>query len=103
MKKPRIILVLFLAFILVGTVAFKRTVRSASANSAMFATSATISGQVFNDKNGNAVKEPGDTGLQSWTVFLDQNNDGVLNNGEIFTTTDANGNYGFTLPPVPAG
>ncbi|HEX3086753.1 MAG TPA: hypothetical protein VHP99_19605, partial [Pyrinomonadaceae bacterium] len=31
------------------------------------ANSATISGQVFNDKNGNGVKEAGDTGLSGWT------------------------------------
>jgi uncharacterized repeat protein (TIGR01451 family) len=67
------------------------------------ANNATISGQVFNDKSGNAVKDSIDTGLQGWTVFIDTNSDGALNAGEFFAITDANGNYSLTLPPVPAG
>src|SRR5215831_596159 len=99
MKKFRIILVSCLGFILLGAVASRRTVRTASANPGYFATSATISGQAFNDKNGNAAKEPADTGLQGWTVQ-------VLDASNVVLTsqpTDANGNYSITLPPVPAG
>src|SRR6476660_9628212 len=63
------------------------------------ANSATISGQVFNDKNGNAVKEAGDSGLNGWTVqILDTSNQLLASQA-----TDANGNYSITLPPVPVG
>jgi len=63
------------------------------------ANSATISGQVFNDKNGNAVKEAGDSGLAGWTVQVLDTSNQVL----AAQTTDANGNYSITLPPVPVG
>jgi|GEM_PF-7011716 len=63
------------------------------------ANSATISGQVFNDKNGNAVKEAGESGLTGWTVQVLDTNNQVL----AAQTTDANGNYSITLPPVPVG
>jgi hypothetical protein len=53
----------------------------------------TISGQIYNDVNGNGQQDPGDTGLAGWTVFLDTNNNGKLDPGEVSTTTDANGNY----------
>jgi uncharacterized delta-60 repeat protein len=62
---------------------------------------ASLSGQVFEDINGNGTIDPGDHGLANWTVFLDTNNDGILDNNEPSTTTDANGNYTFT--GLPAG
>jgi subtilisin-like proprotein convertase family protein len=37
-----------------------------------------ISGTVFNDANSNGVKDPGEAGLPGWVVYLDQNNNGVL-------------------------
>ncbi len=55
----------------------------------------TISGQVFNDVNGNGTKETGEPGLQGWTLFLDTNNNGTLDAGESSTGTDASGNYSF--------
>ena len=55
----------------------------------------TISGQKFNDLNGNGVKDPGEPGLAGWTIFLDLNNNGQPDPGEPTTTTDANGNYSF--------
>jgi hypothetical protein len=48
------------------------------------ANSATISGQVFNDKNGNAVKEVGESGLAGWTVQLIE----VVQAGFTQTTTN---------------
>src|SRR5436190_21398498 len=98
MKTTRIILVSFLAIISVGIV-LKRAVRTASANAGYFASSATISGQVFNDKNGNGVKEAGESGQGGWTVQIMDTNNQVL----ASPITDANGNYSITLPPVPAG
>ena len=57
---------------------------------------AEIKGQVWNDVNGDGVKDATEEGLSGWTVYLDENNDGELNNGEISLTTDENGNYHFT-------
>ncbi|MBI3466005.1 MAG: hypothetical protein HY000_23570, partial [Planctomycetes bacterium] len=55
----------------------------------------TISGQKFEDHNGNGVKDSEDQGLAGWTIFLDANNNGTLDTSETSTTTDANGNYSF--------
>jgi len=60
------------------------------------ATGATLSGQVFQDTNGNGLKDGGDAGLSGWTVFLDANGNGTLDAGESSAVTDANGNYSFT-------
>ena len=50
----------------------------------------TISGQKFNDVNGNGVKDAGDNGLASWTINLTDSN------GNTKTViTDASGNYKF--------
>jgi protocatechuate 3,4-dioxygenase beta subunit len=56
---------------------------------------ASLSGQVFEDLNGNGMIDPEDHGLANWIVFLDTNNDGILDDNERSTTTDANGNYSF--------
>jgi len=56
----------------------------------------TISGQKFNDTDGDAVKDLGEAGLAGWTIFLDANKNGSLDAGEKSTTTDANGNYSFS-------
>ncbi len=55
----------------------------------------TISGQKFNDLNGDGIQQPGDLGLAGVTFFLDANNNGVLDPGETSTVTDASGNYTF--------
>lgn len=39
--------------------------------------------------------------LAGWTIYLDQNQNGRLDDSERFTVTDANGNYEFT--DLPAG
>ena len=51
-------------------------------------TTTTLSGTVFNDANGNGTKDSGDAGLQGWTVDLDFNADGSVDQSII---TDANG------------
>jgi hypothetical protein len=57
----------------------------------------TLSGQVFNDLNGNGVKEPNEPGLPGFLIQLSPNPDGTPT---ATTATDANGNYRFTnLPP----
>ncbi|MEQ9358122.1 SdrD B-like domain-containing protein [Coleofasciculus chthonoplastes] len=56
----------------------------------------TISGQKFEDSDGDGVKDAGEAGLADWTIFIDSDDDGVLDAGETSTTTDASGNYSFT-------
>jgi len=64
--------------------------------------SSTISGQKFNDLNNNGVKDAGELGLGNWQIFLDSiNPDGIFEQGEPTTITDAAGNY--TLRDIPAG
>lgn len=62
---------------------------------------ASISGAIYNDLNDNGAKDSGENGLQSWTVFIDADNDLVLDTGEQQTATDASGAY--TLASVPTG
>ncbi|WP_446389400.1 SdrD B-like domain-containing protein [Coleofasciculus sp. B1-GNL1-01] len=56
----------------------------------------SISGQKFEDTDGDGVKDTGEAGLDGWTIFIDANNNGSLDTGETSTNTDANGNYSFT-------
>jgi hypothetical protein len=63
--------------------------------------SGTVTGNVFNDLNGNGIKDAGEPGLSFWTVYADLNNNGVLDPGEPSTTTDSQGNY--VLGGLPAG
>ena len=53
----------------------------------------SVSGVVWNDVNGNGLREAGDLGLSGWTVFIDQNADGVLGAGEPQATSAADGSY----------
>ena len=39
----------------------------------------TIEGQKWNDVNGNQTRTPSEQGLPGWVVYLDLNNDGILN------------------------
>lgn len=61
-------------------------------------TPGTISGNVFNDLNKNDIKDSNDPGLSGWTIWLHFGNkkDGYDNPIVQTTTTDANGNYGFS-------
>ncbi|HCA97688.1 MAG TPA: hypothetical protein DEP38_24715, partial [Cyanobacteria bacterium UBA9226] len=55
----------------------------------------SISGQKFQDTDGDGIKDAGETGLSGWSIFIDTDNDGIKDAGEISTTTDADGNYSF--------
>lgn len=55
----------------------------------------SISGAKFNDLNGNGSRNE-EPGLAQWTIYLDSNDNGVLDSGEPSTTTDTSGNYSFT-------
>lgn len=60
------------------------------------AASASISGRVFNDANGNGVWNAGESASPGWRIYIDRNNNGVLDPGDVSTVTDASGNYHFT-------
>jgi hypothetical protein len=53
----------------------------------------SVSGQVFNDLNGNGVQDPGEPGLAGWRVYLDGNGNGQSDFWERSAVTDANGNF----------
>ncbi len=73
----------------------------------------TITGTTYFDNNFNGTRDPGDAGLAGYSVFLDTNNNGVLDAGEEQVFTDATGRYTFNGLPrnvtynvvqtVPAG
>src|SRR6185503_17572939 len=52
-----------------------------------------ISGQKFQDINGDGTKNGADAGLLGWTIELDKDANGTV---DATTTTDVNGNYSFT-------
>jgi hypothetical protein len=60
-----------------------------------------ISGTVFNDANGNGVRDSGEAGLANSRVFLDANNDGDFDAGEPNVFTGTSGAYDFN--GLPAG
>ncbi len=66
----------------------------------------TISGKVYWDSNTNGVND-GEPGLKDVTIYVDANNNGILDPGEqrVITSTNpanqfdpANGTYQFTVP-----
>src|SRR5262249_39593444 len=64
----------------------------------------SIVGSVFNDWNGNALRNianPTEPDLANIVVFIDANKNGLLDKKEIKTKTDVGGNY--TLVPGKTG
>lgn len=55
----------------------------------------SISGLKFNDLDGDGIQDEGEGGLDGWTIFLDLDDNGTLDEDETFITTDADGNYTF--------
>ena len=55
-----------------------------------------IYGNKWDDSNRNGENDQSESGLEGWTIFLDNNRNGVLNASEPRTLTDANGDYSFT-------
>ncbi len=62
---------------------------------------ATITGTVFNDANGDGIEDDGETGLAGIQVYLDLGNVGYFVNGDPTTTTTGSG--GYTLSGLAAG
>jgi hypothetical protein len=60
---------------------------------------AQISGTVFVDANGNGTREASESGRANQIVFLDLNNDGVLQDTEPTAITDSTGAFAFTVNP----
>jgi hypothetical protein len=60
-----------------------------------------VTGNVFNDGNGNGKKNTNDKALAGVTVFADVDGDGKLDAGEPNAATDASGAY--LLAKVPMG
>ncbi len=52
-----------------------------------------LSGEVYNDLNGNGVNDPGEPGLSGWTVSLKT----VAGDTVATTTSDSKGDYSFTV------
>lgn len=60
------------------------------------AATASISGIVYNDLNGNGVKTSNEPGLAGWQVFVDSNGDGFYTPGEDVATSNSGGVYKIT-------
>jgi uncharacterized protein (DUF2141 family) len=54
-----------------------------------------IQGSVFHDFDRDGLRDIGDIGLAGWTVYLDKDNDGILDSNETRVLTDSSGNYSF--------
>jgi hypothetical protein len=54
-----------------------------------------ISGNVFNDADGDRVRDTGESALASWRVFIDADADGVFDSTERSALSDAAGNWSF--------
>ncbi|MGD1920052.1 MAG: S8 family serine peptidase [Pleurocapsa sp.] len=57
----------------------------------------TISGTKWDDLNGDGVRDENEPGLAGWTIYLDDNQNGHLDEGETFVITDSEGNYLFEV------
>lgn len=53
----------------------------------------TVTGQVYQDLNGNGTRNAGEPGLAGWRVFIDANGNGTFDVGEKETISDSNGDY----------
>ncbi len=88
-----------------------RTVKADFPNVTAPITRGDVNGSVFDDTNFNNTKDSGEHGLLGWTVFVDSNNDGILNDGEPSQITDSDGDYRFadilsgrqTIVEIPQG
>lgn len=61
----------------------------------------SISGLAFHDLDGDGKRSAGEPVLPGWTVFLDTNNNNLLDSGEASAVSDAQGAYTFSN--LPAG
>ncbi|MEO2046736.1 MAG: S8 family serine peptidase [Pirellulales bacterium] len=57
-------------------------------------------GVVYEDSNQDASRQTGEPGAAGMTVFIDVNNTGVVDAGDVVTTTNVHGAYVFSDVPV---
>jgi hypothetical protein len=62
-----------------------------------------LHGQKFNDANLNGAKDQGEAGVQGVTIYVDLNDNGVLDVGEPSAVTDVNGNYTISTVGITDG
>jgi hypothetical protein len=55
-----------------------------------------IRGTKWNDLNFDGIRDPGEPGLEGWTIFIDENRNRKRDQGERSVVTDENGDYVFT-------
>jgi uncharacterized repeat protein (TIGR01451 family) len=67
--------------------------KQASASIAVIRTS--ISGFKYNDLNGNGAFNAGEPRLPGWTIYLDANDNNILDSGEVSVVTNSVGEYVF--------
>jgi secreted trypsin-like serine protease len=60
-----------------------------------------ITGTVYNNLNGDGLQGSDEPGLKGWTVYIDKNNNGKLDQNESSTQTNEDGTYAF--PNIKAG
>ena len=61
--------------------------------------STTITGMIIHDLDHDGILEPGEPGLEGWTVYLDTDDDNEYDIAEPSNLTDINGNYSFLVEP----
>ena len=61
----------------------------------------SITGSKWKDLNGNGEWDEGEEGLKGWTIYIDENKNGKLDEGEKYDITDKNGDY--KLSDIDAG
>ncbi|MBN1394825.1 MAG: pre-peptidase C-terminal domain-containing protein, partial [Pirellulales bacterium] len=54
-----------------------------------------IHGTKWNDLDENGIKGAAEEGLEGWTIYIDANDNGALDDGELSTVTAADGSYAF--------
>jgi|GEM_PF-6820905 len=55
-----------------------------------------INGYKWHDLNQNGIFDDSESGIEGWTIYLDSNENGQLDDGEMSTVTSADGFYNFT-------
>ncbi len=69
-----------------------------NAFNALFAPNAGgIEGSKWNDLDQDGIKDGDEPVLEDWTIYLDENENGELDEDEAFMVTDADGNYAFNF------
>ncbi len=73
------------------------TVGSVLASALGESTNGQVSGMVFDDQDGDGIRDVGEAGRAGITVFVDENGDRILNGGERSAVTGVGGTYTLDL------